>query len=1443
MADAMERTAFRAQPQPTLKGPENWRQWSRRMETLLGSLGLEEAIERQVADTKKSQSAKDVIISSVADPVIDRMETNGWTTKSSARATWTTLEGLMGVAPQTNVYKLLDEWQTINRSTYTSLRGFMDRFRTIERMLEAANEKPGDKTWVARILNATRLSLPEDHAYWQRKITAAEDITKDDVLKYYTNLAHSEDPDDHKQRSNNTFKQAVAGGNKGQSNNNNKAKSKSNDWPKNNSDVPIKADCGCFILPGRAIHPKDRCWMLHPELRKDQQSNNNFKPYNNNNNRVNDDDEGKRRKANPDITNIGNGLMTIGVMMTTKEFRDCVVIDSGCSHHTFNSKRFFTKMVSCEGKMSTSNGSHLLVEGIGTVEIPTTIGKMILCDVQYAPSACAELLSPGQLRTQGIFMDELSDKLIFKDHTPVASFTWKDHIAVVDVMTEEEVAFATLPHNTRKEETVEYGLMHQRLGHAGRDRVITACEEAGIKITAGSAKNFNCEACHLGKADQMINRARSVDTEVFLSHVYLDFIEHKPLAYSGHRYTLHFIDGATGFHWTSFCRERSGATNNIINFINTVENHSGGFNVQTLLSDNAPEFDTERLQTFFTHKGIHHRTGAPWVSAHQGRIERAGRALMEMARTTTIGGDLPEFLWPLAVEHACRIANVLPTTANIDNTSPIRKMFRMLGLDYNSDLKRIRTFGCVAYVRIPETKRSKAAKMAPRAYKGRLVGIEGNNHKIYKVWVEDIKQVVRARDVRFKEEHTQHEEATAPEFEAVLVDQRFEQENDEKAEVLHFEHHVEPTQGTDEAGREEGSGTDQRKMTDDQHKVAARAEFGQNTTQMPTPEPTPEPSQGVQGTASGQNKFGQLGTQQGPTTGTQRRSGRNRAAAWDYGVLARHGTDHPDARRANAAYREEDVFFTDEAAWCLTTRQVQDDVAQHIHKLPRNWAEAFRRSDYATMYLPAEEREMDEFRRHEVFELVDRVPGTTVLPGRWIYTMKTPDDADPFIKARWTVRGDLEEDDEYTNVYSAVASLVSLRVFCTDVAINDLECQQADVVTAFLHAKSRGKAVYTEQPHGHTDGTDRVCLINRAINGLRESPLWWFEAATEALRNMKFEQLHNELCIFINNKGVRLLLYVDDLHVAAPSEVLIKATLDQIEGSFKIKRLGSIKTFLGMHFQRNRETRTLFVHQSDYIDSIITKFDGDDLKAAATPWPPREEIPHDWRDMPMAMKPKMWLKRTGRLNWVSQGTRPDITYTVNKLCAANAHPSEAHVKVFKHLLRYLKGPCKGITLGGRYKITDLKPRAYADAAYADDLTDRRSTAGFVVFLADGPILWKSKKQNIIAKSTTEAEFINLLTTAVALMWVTRLTDELTGKRQPVPSVIFTDSANARITALKPSNPARTRHFDIRYKWVIEKVKEGQIEVVHVGTQDMAADGFTKPLLATKHKEFLHQLGM
>ena len=368
-----------------------------------------------------------------------------------------------------------------------------------------------------------------------------------------------------------------------------------------------------------------------------------------------------------------------------------------------------------------------------------------------------------------------------------------------------------------------------------------------------------------------------------------------------------------------------------------------------------------------------------------------------------------------------------------------------------------------------------------------------------------------------------------------------------------------------------------------------------------------------------------------------------------------------------------------------------------------------------------------------------------------------------------------------------------------------------------------------------------VCRLNKALYGLYDAPLWWYDEVSGTLVDVYgWKRLTADPCLFVRGEQ-QLLLYVDDMLTSAPTIDDTEKIWNEIEKYYTLKRLGEARKFVGFEILHDRDRHRIFLHQRGYVEAILERYLNDKdigkLNPVKTPYPTGVVIPADWKTNADASKAVVWRELTGSLGWPSLGTRPDITYTVQKLCEANCGPSPVHEKIMHHLMRYLSGSTDwGIYLGGLQDDGSISLVGFADTAFGDRLEDRRSTAGHVIFMGIGPIHWRSRKQSLVTSSTTETEFINLMPTGISLMWIAKILTEMGIKS--MSRILLTDSENAMAMVLNPLNPARTRHIDIKYKWTAERVEAGDFTIAAVRTHDMAADGLTKPLKKNEHAQFV-----
>jgi hypothetical protein len=255
----------------------------------------------------------------------------------------------------------------------------------------------------------------------------------------------------------------------------------------------------------------------------------------------------------------------------------------------------------------------------------------------------------------------------------------------------------------------------------------------------------------------------------------------------------------------------------------------------------------------------------------------------------------------------------------------------------------------------------------------------------------------------------------------------------------------------------------------------------------------------------------------------------------------------------------------------------------------------------------------------------------------------------------------------------------------------------------------------------------------------------------------------------------------------------------QLNSMFDLTDIGEPNKIIGIEITR-KANNSIFICQHQYIESIL-KREGMmnaspvktplDLKTILEPNPEGEE----------GNRSNAFACLIGSLQYLSTATRPDITYAVNRLSAYTANPSMVHYTAAKRILRYLAGTKNfGITYSRGRTYLQFQGEnpfyGYADVAYANS-DGLRSTTGYVFIASGGAITWGSKKQSLVALSSTEAEYIALSEAARDAKWLEALYDELSYSRKG-PILLLGDNNGSLAIANNSQYHKRSKHIDIRY---------------------------------------------
>jgi hypothetical protein len=295
-----------------------------------------------------------------------------------------------------------------------------------------------------------------------------------------------------------------------------------------------------------------------------------------------------------------------------------------------------------------------------------------------------------------------------------------------------------------------------------------------------------------------------------------------------------------------------------------------------------------------------------------------------------------------------------------------------------------------------------------------------------------------------------------------------------------------------------------------------------------------------------------------------------------------------------------------------------------------------------------------------------------------------------------------------------------------------------------------------EQPPGYEDPTKPgyVCKLDKALYGLKQAPRAWYSMLSAKLISLGF---HSSKAVFCN-KGdttIFVLVYVDDIIVASSSQEATTVLLKDLQDEFALKDLGDLHYFLGIEV--NKATCDIVLTQEKYASDLLKKVGMSGCKPVATPLSTSEKLSvHE--GTPLGPDDATnYRSVVGALQYLTL-TRPDIAFSVNKVCQFLHSPTTIHWAAVKRILRYIKSSIKlGIKIR---RSNSTLVSAFSDADWAGDIDDRRSTGGFAIFLRSNLISWSARKQGTISRLSTEAEYKSIVNAVAEVLWVQILLKEL-----------------------------------------------------------------------------------
>ena len=989
-----------------------------------------------------------------------------------------------------------------------------------------------------------------------------------------------------------------------------------------------------------------------------------------------------------------------------------------------------------------------------------------------------------------------------------------------------------------------YKLWHRRFGHLGPAKLRNLHQVTTLKKPIPIAEDHSevCQVCALTKIVNKRDHHVSERKSSILALISIDVCGPLPPSRLGFTYFLYIIDNYSRRSWVRPMKNRTDCVEALDKWKRITELQCGT-RLKAVRSDNAPELK-KYLDTWCASFGVAPQYTEPYQSIQNGVAERGIRTVENQVRAMIKESGLPIEFWPEAAEADAYLRNRIGT-GPIVNGSPTTPMEAFTGVKPSID--HIRVWGCKCYSYIDPKSfpaESRKDKFMDRGRECVFLGYVDDTESQVLLWAPDLRRVIKAHGVKFAE----HEKGGSipnlnlPKVTPNVLPERKPVGRPRK-EVFSQEPHLNPDGCLSRQGPEQASQPADPKVVD---KVTPPTPKVIETQVAPPPAP-----QSFLRVEIPKRKRAEESE-----SDREEDNHRNKISRANLALMALDidDLDHEDDVDAALAY-----FGAD-------SKPPQAPIRE-----PATYEQAINDPEWGHLWKDAIRAEITALMANGTWKEIVPPKGSNIVTSKWVFKVKMNMDGTlDKLKARLVARGFSQvQGIDYQDTFAPTVKFDTLRLFLALVALEDLECHQVDVNNAFTESMLK-EDIYMSPPPGLDLAPGRKLHILRSLYGLKQAARDWHERCVKELAKLGFRQCPADPCLLLNSdRGILLLVYVDDIGIATRSLNDVYWFKKEFAKIFKIKDLGEMKKILGIKITRVRKNRSLRMDQSHYLEEVLDRLNMRPDKHSPT------ELPLNGYD---CLRPaghnderidqRYYQQAIGSIMYAAIHTRPDIAFTIGRLSQYLSDPAKHHGRALKGLLRYIRSTIdRGIEYkpSGSHNASGSCPpgqiAAYSDSDYAADRLERKSILGYVYMLGGGPISWMSRKQKSVATSTTEAEYMALSTCAKEGLWISQLLRDIgmtqylgggIGKvgilqneaHEAASPVQLKGDNQASLTLVKDAHiHERSKHIDVAYHHIRDLYKKNLIHLGYVPSQDMVADGMTKPLPKDKFKRFIELIGL
>ncbi len=980
-------------------------------------------------------------------------------------------------------------------------------------------------------------------------------------------------------------------------------------------------------------------------------------------------------------------------------------------------------------------------------------------------------------------------------------------------------------------------IAHQRFGHQSLRRLVRMASRVdGMPVTAEQLRQQEqagvmCHPCAHTKPLRAHRPAASAPAQEMMERLHLDIWGPvgKPTP-QGHKYWLIFVEEYSRMAFIRLLRSRDEAQDQIKAVIRWLERQTRE-PLRGLRNDGARELISSSLEQWLERRGVQHEQTARYSPESNGMAERANRTIADMVRCAMKDSEAPLEFWGEAALYMAEVHNVSPAAGVA--TTPWEVFYGR-----RPNVSGFRRFGCLAFVHQPDSVRG-PGKFAPRTITGAFVRYDLASRS-YRVYSPDYRDgIILSRDVKCDDTalgfgHLAEEAGSDEEDYAAAGPQTpWEQHNhsSEQGQQVPWEFDDHSNEQQQPSSQTPSAPTPVQPYNGLPEQLDGPAGSGVHSWELPDPH----------------EDSGSDGEQDGDQPQPQGRTLRPlRAQPGDYRTVARTGKVPP--RMAPGSTSQQQQSEPDDGGHSASAGGAL--AAAGGGPEPRSLSEARRRPD-AAQWIAAAEEEIAALMRNDTWELVTTPPGAKVLPCRWLFKVKL--NADGSVerhKARLVVGGHRQQDGvDYALTFAPVGSLPTLRMLLAMTADLGWELVSVDISNAFLNGRL-DVPVYMAQPEGYSTGQPGVsCRLLKSLYGLKQAPMEWFKTLSAALEELQLEPSPGDQALWRSrgNSPVYLLVWVDDILLAGQSAQQVHQLQQRILQRFKGRDLGPARSYLGMVIKRDPVKGELTISQPHHSANVVARLSLQAANPRALPLGVGADTsaakPDEQLLEPAAKG--LYMEVVGALLYLTNTTRPDLSYAVSVLARRCAQPCERHLSLLKGVVRYLAGTQQtGITYTRSTGSLCGGPLVgYCDSDYGGCSDTRRSRGGYVFFLCGGPVAWSSRMQTAVAKSTAEAEYMSAAAAASMAVLLKRTAHFLGAPKSSEPVHLQVDNQAAVFMVSNSAEHSRVKHIDMCHHFIKDVVARLLLRVSHVCTDLNVADVFTKALAGDKFTKFRSMLGL